>query len=374
MWILFTICFLLVGTTAWAHKPSDSYLSLEVQGTNVTGQWDIALRDLEYALGLDHNEDGAITYGEVRKKHTEIAAYALAHLDLSVGGLPCRTVANGHLIDNHTDGAYDVLRFTATCPADIERLTVEYRLLFGLDAQHKGLLRLTGAAQQTTAIFSQSSPIRTFAMGSDSAWLGLQQYTQEGIWHIWLGFDHLLFLLTLLLPSVLIRQAQRWEGAPRFSCALREVIGIVTAFTLAHSLTLSLATFGVVRLPSRLVESTIAASVLLAALANFYPDWSRRRRLMAFTFGLVHGFGFAAVLFDLGLQSGSLLFSLVGFNVGVEIGQLAVVALFLPLAYALRHSPVYQPLVLKAGSVAVMCIAFAWLVERAWDFSLFAAP
>ncbi len=371
---LLLIALLLIDSTAWAHKPSDSYLSIELRGSHVAGQWDIALRDLEYAVGLDRDGDAAITWGELRSRHEEIAAYALAHLKLETAGSVCPAIATDHLIDNHTDGAYEVLRFTAACPAQIEGLTIEYRLLFDLDAQHKGLLRLTDAMHETTAIFSQSSPIRTFATGTNSIWSGLRQYTQEGIWHIWLGFDHLLFLLTLLLPSVLMRKEHRWTGVPHFSCALREVIGIVTAFTLAHSLTLSLATFGVVRLPSRLVESTIAASVLLAALANFYPDWSRHRWLMAFSFGLIHGFGFAAVLSDLGLRSGSLLFSLIGFNAGVEIGQLAVVALFLPLAYGLRHSPVYQPLILKAGSVAVMCLAFAWLVERAWDFSLFAAP
>jgi hypothetical protein len=345
MRILLIIVSLVFALPAWAHKPSDSYLSLSVQNNHIEGQWDIALRDLADAIRLDSDGNGQLTWGEVRNKHDEIRAYALSRLALSADQQACTTQLLEQLIDHHTDGAYSVLRFRSDCDAPIERLAVDYRLLFDIDAQHKGLLRLTQGGQTSTAIFSQDSPAQEFSIIERSRWTESMQFIHEGIWHIWLGFDHVLFLLALLLPAVLTRLEDRWQAAGDFSSVCWNVVSIVTAFTLAHSLTLSLAALDVVRLPSRLVESTIAASVVLAGLGNLYPTMMKRRWMIAFAFGLIHGFGFAAVLTDLGLPQDSLLLSLVSFNVGVELGQLAIVAAFLPLAYLIRDSWSYPRLV-----------------------------
>ena len=368
---IFASLIALFVQPAWAHKPSDSYMSLTVQEAQISGQWDIALRDLNDAIGLDTDDDGAISWGEVRTKHAEIASYAFSRLKLQSSEAICAIAIGDQLVDYHTDGAYAVLQFIATCPTGIQHLTIDYRLLFDLDAQHKGLLRLSDETHTQTAIFSQESPVHSFTMGEGSVWQAVRLYLREGVWHIWLGFDHLLFLVTLLLPAVLIRQGGQWKAVPDFAIALQEVVSVVTAFTVAHSLTLSLATFGLIWLPSRLVESAIAGSVVLAGIANLYPRITQRRWLMAFGFGLIHGFGFAAVLSDLGLPTDSLLLSLMSFNVGVEIGQLAIVAGLLPLAYAVRDSRSYQPLVLRAGSIAIILVALAWLAERVLDISLF---
>jgi hypothetical protein len=194
----------------------------------------------------------------------------------------------------------------------------------------------------------------------------------EGVWHIWLGFDHILFLVSLLLPAVLVRRGGAWQSAAKFRDAFRDVARIVTAFTLAHSITLTLAALSIVSLPSRWVESAIALSVVLAALNNVFPTVQRGRWIAAFAFGLLHGFGFAGALADLGLPTGSLALSLAGFNIGVELGQLAIVAAFLPAAFALRSTWAYRRVVLAGGSTAIVAIAGAWLVERAFDLSLFA--
>jgi hypothetical protein len=370
MRLILAVAILLLSAPAWAHKPSDSLLSLTVQHDRIEGRWDIALRDLDDAIGLDADGDGAITWGEVRSKHDKIAAYALARLTITSGKARCHAQAPRHLIDNHTDGAYAVLLFTTTCPNAIDTLRADYRLLFDLDAQHKGLLRLIHGQETTTAIFSQESPIQQFTIGEVSIWRQAQQYMHEGIWHIWLGYDHVLFLLALLLPAVLRRAADRWEPAPDFSSAFWEVLAIVTAFTMAHSITLGLATLGLIALPSRLVESAIAASVVFAGISNLYPTLVQRRRLVAFLFGLIHGFGFASVLSDLGLPKGSLALSLVSFNLGVEVGQLAIVAMFLPLAYGLRKSWTYQRLILVSSSLGIAALACAWLIERTLDVKL----
>jgi hypothetical protein len=369
--ILLVIAWLLLSLPAWAHKPSDSYLSFTIQHDRIEGQWDIALRDLDNAIGLDSDGSGEITWGEVRNKHDQIVSYALSHLDLSAGGQSCRTHLLEQLIDHHTDGAYSVLRFRYDCDRPIEQFRVNYRLLFDIDAQHKGLFRLTRDESTSTAIFSRESPVQEFSIAERSRWAEGMQFIHEGIWHIWLGFDHVLFLLALLLPAVLIRAEGRWQAVTDFSAVWWNVITIVTAFTLAHSLTLSLAALDVIRLPSRLVESTIAASVVLAGLGNLFPMMISRRWLVAFGFGLIHGFGFAAVLTDLGLPHDSLLLSLISFNVGVELGQLAIVTAFLPLAFMIRDSWSYPRLVLKGGSLAVIAIALVWFTERAFDLQLF---
>lgn len=374
MRVIIVIAWLLLSLPAcpaWAHKPSDSYLSLSIQSDHVEGQWDIALRDLADAIGLDSDGNAQLSWGEVRNRHAEIGSYALARLALSAERQVCQIQVLDQLIDHHTDGAYSVLRFRADCGDPIERLAVDYRLLFDIDAQHKGLLRLIQGRHTSTAIFSRESSIQEFSIAGRSHWAESRQFIHEGIWHIWMGFDHVLFLLALLLPAVLVRTEDRWQAAGDFSLVCWNVVSIVTFFTVAHSLTLSLAALDVVRLPSRLVESTIAASVVLAGLGNLYPTMMSRRWMVAFGFGLIHGFGFAAVLTDLGLPYDSLLLSLVSFNIGVEIGQLAIVATFLPLAYLIRRSWSYPRLVLTGGSLAVIAIALVWFAERAFDLQLF---
>jgi hypothetical protein len=356
----FFLILIFACGAAHAHKPSDSYLSIGAEGEALRGQWDIALRDLEYAIGLDANGDGAITWGELRGKQAEVAAYAFARLKVR----DCRLKPGALLVDEHTDGAYAVLEFTADCGAELPRqLELEYSLFADLDPTHRGLLRARLGAQTTTAVLGPDQPRLSLDPEGRTGWAQFLDYGREGVWHIWIGFDHVLFLVSLLLPAVLL--------APRFPPAFWEVFKVVTAFTVAHSITLALAALGVVALPSRLVESAIAASVLLAALNNLQPVVQRGRWLVAFTFGLIHGFGFASVLSELGLPQATLVLALVGFNLGVEAGQLVIVALFLPLAYAVRDTWFYRRAVVVGGSGLIAVIAAAWLVERALDLKLY---
>jgi hypothetical protein len=357
--------------SAHAHKPSDSYLSLSVEGEHLTGQWDTALRDLDYAIGLDADGNGEITWREVKAKHREIAAYALARLSIAADGASCSTTVTDHLIDNHSDGAYEVMRFAVACPTTPDVLTIKYTLLFDRDPQHRGLLRLEEAGHTHTAVFSPEHD--TWRLEGHSVALGHEflEYFETGVWHIWTGFDHILFLCSLLLPAVLERGRERWRTAAEFRLAFFEVLRIVTAFTIAHSVTLSLAVLGLITLPARLIESTIAASVIIAAVNNLYPLVERRLWIVAFLFGLVHGLGFANVLTDLALPKSVLAVSLVSFNLGVEAGQLAIVAAFLPLAYLMRHSWVYRQLVLKVGSLGIAVIASVWFIERSLNISVF---
>ncbi len=347
---------------AHAHKPSDSYLTLNVAGDKIDGQWDIALRDLDFALNLDQDGNGELTWDEIRSQHGAIASYALARLELNDGA--CAIDAGAQLIDRHTDGAYTVLRFSATCPG-LRHLG--YRLFADLDPQHKGLLKLVSGGVTSTAIFSPGQPRQQLQLRAPSRWVQFADYVRHGAWHIWIGFDHILFLLSLLLPAVLLPMLG--QQARTLRAAAIDVLKVVTAFTLAHSLTLTLASLQLLTLPSRWVESAIALSVLVAALNNLFPLFRGRRPLAAFVFGLIHGFGFASVLADLGLPQGALALSLAGFNIGVELGQLAIVAVFLPFAWLTRRTWFYRQL-MTTGSVAIAVIAAVWLVERTFDLKL----
>jgi hypothetical protein len=359
----------LWAAAAQAHKPSDSYLTLQPDGARLTGRWDIALRDLDDTIGLDGNGDGAITWGEVRMRQSAIAAYALARLRVSGDGRACTSQPTGYLIAHHTDGAYAVLRFVLQCAAAPRALEVRYGLFFDRDPQHRGLLRVAGDGAQRTLLFSVDQPLQQVDVTTAGAWQEVRDFWRDGVWHIWAGFDHVLFLLALLMPGVLRRESGHWRTAG-FGEALTGTLKVVTAFTVAHSITLALAALGVVHLPARLVEAGIAASVAVAALNNAYPFFADARWLVGFGFGLLHGFGFASVLADPGLPIGSLVRALLGFNLGVETGQLVIVAAFLPLAYLLRRTWLYQRLTLVAGSSVIAVLAAVWLVERAFDLRI----
>ncbi len=352
---------------AQAHRASDSYLTLRVEGSKINGQWDIALRDLGQAVSLDADGDGNITWDELKSKQKEIADYAESHLHLTVDGVAMPLEVSEPLIEQFSDGAYAVVRFALDTSETAKSLDVDYRAFFDLDAQHRGLMRLELGGKTRMAVFSPQKPAQSFGLTNVSRWREFLDFVKEGVWHIWLGFDHILFLIALLLPSVLRRSENGWEVVDGFRTAFIKVLKIVTAFTVAHSITLSLATLGMVRMPSRLVESTIAASVILAALNNIRPIFPERGWIVAFTFGLIHGFGFANVLADLGLAKQTLALALVGFNLGVELGQLAIVALFLPLAFSFRGSWVYQKLTFRFGSGLIVVLAATWMVERIWD-------
>jgi hypothetical protein len=369
--VLACLVALLTARPAFAHKPSDSYLTLTVRGTHVDVRWDIALRDLDYAMGLDQDGDGSVTWGELRAKKAEVAALALGHLTIRAADAVCPTTLNELKVAGHSDGAYAVLLADAACPAEPRTLDVDYELFFDIDPQHHGIVRVDDGAGTRTAIFTPRDRRQRFEQTTLAPGHQLAAAVELGVHHIFAGIDHLLFLIALLLPSVLVRKERHWEPVPSFRVALVDVLKIVTAFTVAHSITLSLSALEVLSLPSRLVESGIAASVVLAAVNNLVRVLEEDRWTAAFALGLLHGFGFSATLMDLGLPRKNLVLTLFGFNLGVEIGQMCVVAAFLPLAFLARRSVLYRRVGLLAGSVAIAVVATVWFVERAFVVKIF---
>jgi HupE / UreJ protein len=361
-------CALLLmpaGPLAQAHIASNGFLNLDVDGAQVSGVMELAIRDGELAVGLDQDGNGQITWGELKSSQTALQNYVLGHLRLSTDGERCRIGFSAVRVNERVDGSYLWLPFTADCGAKLKRVLIDYTMLNAEDPSHRGLLTLSANGAVQTAVLGGASEPQLFELDHPSSRSAFIEYLRAGVWHIWSGIDHLLFLLSLLLPAVLLRRQNRWEAVPMAAPAFINIVKVVTAFTLAHSITLSLAAFDVIRLPSRLTESVIAASIIVAALNNVFPRVTQGRWRIAFAFGLLHGFGFASVLAEMGLPTGARLVSLVAFNLGVETGQLAVVLAIMPLAYSFRSTTFYRCGVMPWGSSAIACLALVWFVQRA---------
>jgi hypothetical protein len=390
-WLAALLCVMFAAGVAHAHKPSDAYVALAVDGAHLTGRIDIALRDLDVALGLDADGDGALTWGEVQAAAPRITAYLDTHLAIAADDGACPRVAQSGALVDLSDGTYWAQPFTADCPGGRPRtLTLRYSVLFDLDPQHQGLVHLDdGAGTPQTLIIRDAQPV-TATLGETTSFA---TFVRAGVMHIWSGLDHILFLMCLVLPAVYASRRDEsphdidrrtgedagsactergspprnggWGGKPAESlrAVVQEVFEIVTAFTLAHSITLAIAAVGLVHLPSRLIETAIALSVAAAAANNLIRAIDARWAV-AFSLGLLHGFGFASGLVDLGLPSHELVGALLGFNLGVEVGQAAIVLVAVPLLFALRRTLVYQVL-LWAGSGATLLLALVWAYQRA---------
>ena len=359
------LVLLLAAPLAQAHIASNGFLTLKVVDSTVSGALELAIRDGELAVGLDRDGNGNVTWGELKSSQAALQNYVQGHLRLTGADGPCRLRFAPVEVNDRVDGSYLWLPITAECGAALRRLSLDYTLLDAEDPSHRGLLTLFANGTAQTAVLGGGTGTRQFELSHVSSWSAFAEYLRAGIWHIWSGIDHLLFLLSLLLPAVLVRRQNRWEAVPIAGPAFLNIVKVVTAFTLAHSITLSLAAFDVIRLPSRLTESVIAASIIIAALNNVFPRVTEGRWRIAFAFGLLHGFGFASVLAEMGLPKGARLISLVAFNLGVETGQLAVVLAVMPFAYFLRASNFYRRGIMPWGSSAIACLALFWFVQRA---------
>lgn len=344
-----------LAAPAAAHRESTGYLTLAADGDRVRGRLEVAPGELARAIELDDG-DGALRWRELTAHADALRAYLAPRLTLTVAAGPCPVTLGALGVVDRADGPYLAIALSARCPGPADPLTIGYQVLADVDARHRALVRFTTAAGVSAAIARHRDvTVRGGQPPSVIDFLG------TGVWHIWIGIDHVLFLLALLAPAVWRRGAR--APVDGFASAARDVLAVVTAFTLAHSLTLALSTLGVVALPARVVEPAIAVSVALAALNNLWPVVDGRWSL-AFALGLLHGFGFSSVLAELRLPGAAVAPALFGFNLGVELGQLAIIAALLPIAYAVRATAAYRATV-ALGSIAMIAIASLWAVERA---------
>lgn len=352
---------------ASAHTGSTAYLQATVEGPVANLRADYALADLDDAVGLDGNDDGAITWGEVQAAAPAVRAWLTPQLAVSGDGESCALAATDELhIVEHGDGPYAVFRFTARCASERKQWTLRDGALFAFDANHRVFARWQRGDEQTSAVLTPQRQEIALGGAGNTPFATLKTYWHEGLAHVWSGWDHLLFIAGLFIAAALHRVGRSWQPAPRLKPALLDAVKLVTAFTVAHALTLCLTALGLVSPPTRVVESLVALSVLFAGANNLWPIVSRRGLfVLAWVFGLIHGSAIAGALLELGLPPQGRMLALLGFNLGVEAAQLLLVAVLVPLAFSLRRWRGYVPLVLWPGSLLVSLAGLVWFLDRA---------
>lgn len=309
----------------------------------------VSAHDLAIALGMETDLVAPVPRAAFEARQAAIDSYLTQRLTVRADGQACAASA---IITDFALLPQEIgLALTYRCTQPIRELTLGYGLFFELDRTHRALGRLILPGGEEEFLFDRSLTrldVTVDRPKPPAPWLErATRLVMLGIEHILSGADHVLFLVALLI------------GARGFW----PLVQIVTAFTIAHSLTLGLAWFGVIDLPGRLVEVAIALSIVYVALGNILSRNLGHRWALAGGFGLVHGLGFYAALRDLELAREGVVTTLLGFNIGVELGQLAIVAVvYGPLTWAARRS--WYPAAAKTGSAAIVAVAGWWTLKR----------
>lgn len=349
---------------AFSHAASTSFLVLDLPARDgpVTVRWDLSLHDIVWVVFVDADYDGNVTWKEIQDAKPALSSALLAQLSAQRGGAPCVLRIQDFALAVRSEQNFLSVVMQGECP-ESGLVSIGGSLFMSGDASQRVLLSAVRGKSQLTGVLSAADPWWTEPEQA-SAWRSFVRFIGEGIWHVLIGYDHIAFVLLLLLPSVVRPVNGKWQEAAGFRQVTREVVTIITAFTVAHSITLALAVTGTVKLPIRPIEVAIAASIAVAGAVNLVPRLSRLRLPLAFGFGFVHGFGFANALSEIDAGGSSLLPLLGGFNIGVELAQLGIVAVVLPLIYSMRATRWYAGAVLPLGSCALGAAGVVWLLQR----------
>jgi hydrogenase/urease accessory protein HupE len=341
---------LAVALPAAAHQQSVSTSEWSADGNRVEARLRFATSDLTGLISLPQPLDDA----QVSALSAPLARLTLDELDVEVPAGRCLREGVARAATDGPDGI--LVEGAWRCPTDVSALRVRVGFLEVLPPGHTHLAKIALGDGGISQRVAQLDDPWLEAERSTSFARSANRFLLLGIEHIFTGYDHIAFLLGLLL----------------LGGTFRELVKVVTAFTAAHSITLALATLDVVRLPPRVVEPLIAASIVYVAIENLWALRSaaaraqavRHRWVLTFAFGLVHGFGFAGVLAALHLPRSGIAAALVTFNVGVEIGQICIVAVALPLLARLRRARGFDPAGVRAVSACVGVLGLLWLVQR----------
>lgn len=384
---LLALLSLLMATAAQAHKGSDAYLEVQ-QGTEASAPealrftLAVAIKDLDLLLPMDANADARVTWGEIRAAMPQLLATMNLAAALDTPTNPtdpaCHLRWQFDGVDQRGDGAYVRLVADVRCPAS-QPLALRYTLFREQDANHRLLVagRLDGRDLLTSSSPLRAEPLvlrtATPSAATPSSTRGstLHGYFVLGVQHLLEGYDHLAFLLALVLPLRLaLFSTPSTPSTPvgtanqRSSAAWWALLRTVTAFTVGHSITLMMATFGWTDATPAWVEPAIALSIAVTALLNLWPLKWVRTDVLALLFGMVHGIGFAALLQEAAAPIGLLPWALAGFNLGVEAGQLIAVGAWVLLVQPVVARRWYPTLVLRGGSVLLVLLAAWWFWQR----------
>jgi hypothetical protein len=338
------VCVCLAPTPAPAHPANVAHARVVITEAAVNIALSLNLFELDLMLSLDRNLDGQIDPAELHARRADVVDYLRGTVGVAAAGRPLAAEVLALEAGRSGDGRAVLdatLRFRG--PPPLRDVVVRCEPLTELGVEHTTLARIDANGTTREFIFRRGGTYRDVPGVVATA----LEFLKLGIVHIVIGYDHVAFLAALLLAGT----------------SLAAVVKIVTAFTAAHSLTLSLAVLDWVTLPPAVVEVGIALSIVYVAAENLVTGRHAGRWIVAFLFGLVHGFGFAAVLKELGLPSSALATSLVSFNVGVELAQLGIVVVALPVLYSLTRTPLHATLT-RAASVVILTLGLFWLYQR----------
>lgn len=355
MRLLLCLFLLFAPLVAQAHETTRSYLTVSRDQTMLQAALRLAFRDMEVAVWLDDDLNGQITWAETNARLPAILAYVTAALQFDAGGL-CALQQTGQGVSESGGIAYLDLQFAATCPSADAPLRITTRLFADIDPDHRVFLTASAGAVSVTDLLGATQPAITLQAGAGGIIATLLAYAQAGVAHLIGGADHIIFLFVLILPAVAMTASTRR--------AVTEVLVAATGFTIAHALTLTAATLEVLRPRTDVIEVLIALSIVITAVDNVRPFLPAPRALVAAFFGLIHGFGFATALSGLSLSTGSLAVALLGFNIGIEAAQMAVIALIMPALMILRAGHV----LVRLGSGLAILIGLYWTLLRISDW------
>lgn len=399
--LLFVWLAMVCLSTAWAHKGSDAYLLVQDQSstdaakvaptvsavTEYRFSLAVALKDLDLIAPVDANADGKITWSEIKSVTPVVLPLINQAVNLKSPLAACGLQWHYAGLERRADGAYFRLESTAVCP-DSQGLTLRYTLLHQQDASHRLLItgRLAGQDLLRTASpqpgidvvlravqeHGSGVVVSGFSPSPVGRWATLAGYFKVGFVHLLQGYDHLAFLLALVLPlSLRFGWFNRhWTTLSASGSATTpkaqwvSLLRTVTAFTIGHSITLILAVQGLLHASPTWVEPAIAASIAFTAVLNLRPIAWLRADVLALLFGLVHGLGFAGLLLEADAPAGLLPWALAGFNFGIEGGQLLAVAAWVAAAQLFMKQNWYHRVVVRGGSVLLMVLSSWWFWER----------
>ncbi len=362
--VLLAACMaMLAGQVAEAHANGASYLRVVSGERNagISATWDISAADLQLPLELDANGNGVFTAAEISARRAAIVLFATSRLDLRRGGDRCPLTIGELTTRQRHSQLYLSLQLHGACPRS-GPVDVTTDLFFG-SRGYSTLLDVQTPNGRFPAVLSMGGA-SWIEPATPSMLDTLLRFLREGVWHVLVGYDHIAFLLLLLLPSVLRGTEVGWTVAESSREVIRDVLKIVTAFTIAHSITLGLASTGVVQIPVQPIEVAIAGSIVVAGLLNLFPAASGWRLRLAFGFGFVHGLGFANALREIAADASRLAPMLAGFNLGVELAQLMIVAVTLPILWLLSRRARYSRRFMPALSMATAFTGAIWFVGR----------
>ncbi len=370
------VALLALALPCLAHRTGEGYIYLIAADDSLGGRVEATIEDLSQVIPMDDDGDGKVSDAELEAHYDEVESYIAARIAVGSDGVDYPLDYLSHELLDVGWGRFCQISFAARgVMAPPEVVEAEYRLLYEAIPEHRGLLLVarndrtgqSGNESVWSAVFTPEEPRQEVDLNEPVIAHGFLSYLEHGVRHILIGTDHVLFIIALLMVSVLRRDESGWAPVERFGPALFNVVKIVTLFTIAHSVTLSAAALGWISLSPRGVESIIALSVFAAAVNNikpFFGDWTWG---VIFGFGLFHGMGFASVLTHLTIELRLLVTSLLGFNLGVEIGQLGIIVLAFPVLYLMRETQLYRRFLLPVGSAAIALIAAVWFLERAFE-------